>query len=94
MLKVLGEPRSFAVLLPLIMLLAIFDEAALALARRALSLALDHLARRLGGWRFVQLLDETRVGSRTMLSLGVLRTRISALAHVHISSSVCAPRWT
>jgi hypothetical protein len=85
-LKVLGEARSFAVLLPLVMLLAIFDEATLAVARRAFALALDDFAGRLGGCRFVQLLDETRVGARAVLSFGVLRTRISALAHVHMSS--------
>jgi hypothetical protein len=46
----LGEPFVFAVLLSFVMLLTVFDEAALALARRPFAVALDDLLRRLFGW--------------------------------------------
>jgi len=48
----LGEPLVFAVLLSFVMLLTVFDEAALAFERRPFALALDDLLRRLLGWSF------------------------------------------
>jgi hypothetical protein len=71
MLMILGEPRSLAVLLPLVVLLTVLYEAALALSRRSYPFALDDVFDRLRRWRFVELLDEARVRARAMLPLGV-----------------------
>jgi hypothetical protein len=80
----LGEPRALAVSLSLIVLLPILDEAALALARSPSALALYDILHRFRGWRFVQLLYETLMRTRPVLALGVHRSRVSALSHVHI----------
>jgi hypothetical protein len=88
LLVLLGEPRSLAVLLPLIVLLAVLDEATLSLQRRPFAFALDDVLDRLSRRRLVQLLDEARVRTRPMLSLGVQRSRVSTLAHVHRSSRI------
>jgi hypothetical protein len=71
MLMILGEPRSLAVLLPLVVLLTVLYEAALALSLRSYLFALDDVFDRLRRWRFVELLDEARVRARAMLPLGV-----------------------
>jgi hypothetical protein len=52
LLVLLGEPRPLALLLSLVMLLAILDEATLALARRPFAFALDSLLCWLFRWRF------------------------------------------
>src|SRR5688572_10253874 len=90
-LVILGEPRSFAVLLSFIVLLAVLDEAALSLQCRPFAFALDDVLDRLSRRRFVQLLDEARVRTRPVLSLGMQRSRVSTLAHVHMSSRIVRP---
>ena len=86
---VLREPRALAVLFPFIVLLTIFDEAALAFSRGPDAFALDDFLDRLCRWRLVQLLDEARVRTRPVLSFGMHRSRVSTLTHVHRSSRLC-----
>lgn len=71
------------------MLLTIFDEAALAFSRGPYAFALDDFLDWLCRWRLVQLLDEARVRTRPVLPFGVHRSRVSTLAHVHMSSRWC-----
>ena len=70
-LMVLREPGALAVLFPFIVLLTIFHEAALAFSRGPYAFARDDFLDRLYRWRLVQLLDEARVRTRPVLSLGV-----------------------
>ncbi|HEY7407955.1 MAG TPA: hypothetical protein VH638_06775, partial [Gemmatimonadaceae bacterium] len=74
------------------MLLAILNESPLAFARGALAFAVGDVLHRLGRGRLVQLLDKPRVRARSMLPFGVQRSRVSALAHVDLSSAVCV-QW-
>jgi hypothetical protein len=76
------------------MLLTILHQAALPFARRAGAFALDDILRWLRRRGFLQLLDEARVRTRPVLSLGVLRLRVSTLSHVHRSSRLCDQMWT
>ena len=72
------------------MLLPVLDESPLALISGALAVAFDDLIGWFCGWCFVQLFDESGMSSWPMLSLGVQRSRISALPHVPLHALVHA----
>ncbi|MGQ0713777.1 MAG: hypothetical protein ACT4PJ_08590 [Gemmatimonadaceae bacterium] len=67
------------------MLLAVLDETALPLSRRALAIPLERLIARFLGRRLMQLLDEARMRPGTVLPLGVRWLRIAAFAHGEVS---------
>jgi hypothetical protein len=95
----LGQLPMLALLLGLIVLLPVLDEAALAVQRRSAVVSLETFRDRLPRRCLVELLDESRVGLLAMLPFGMhlpARCSLTSLAHdvtVSTVSDCGLARW-
>jgi hypothetical protein len=89
-LVLLKKLRALGVLLCLVVLLSILDEAALSVKRRSFVISLEALLDRLSRCRLVELLDESCVSPLAVLPFRMLlraRRSLSSLAHVVMVST-------